>query len=128
MGIAGCALAGLMLAISAVTLVTEAPGRLLVGLAGVGLIGFAGVSWRARPKLALTPGGLLVRGWLQPQMLTPADLKTVRITDFRRFGRRVRLLELETHDDRLLVLSRWDLGVDPIDVLDALTAAGYTGR
>ncbi|MEO8815489.1 MAG: PH domain-containing protein [Mycobacterium sp.] len=117
-----------MLAISAVTLVTEAPGRLLVGLAGVGLIGFAGVSWRARPKLALTPGGLLVRGWLQPQMLTPADLKTVRITDFRRFGRRVRLLELETHDDRLLVLSRWDLGVDPIDVLDALTAAGYTGR
>lgn len=99
-----------------------------MGIAGVGLIGFAGVSWLARPKLALTADGLLVRGWLRPQLLTPADLKTVRITDFRRIGRRVRLLELETHDDRLLVLSRWDLGVDPIDVLDALTAAGYASR
>jgi Bacterial PH domain len=40
----------------------------------------------------------------------------------------VRLLEIDTADDRLFVLTRWDLGVDPLDVLDALTAAGLAGR
>ena len=33
--------------------------------------------------------------------------------------------EIDTTDDRLFVLTRWDLGTDPLDVLDALTAAGY---
>lgn len=41
-------------------------------------------------------------------------------------GRRVRLLEINTTTDTLLVFSRWDLGGDPLDVLDALTEAGYT--
>jgi len=34
-------------------------------------------------------------------------------------------LEIDTSDDRLLVLSRWDLGADPLSVLDTLTAAGF---
>ena len=42
-------------------------------------------------------------------------------------GRKVRLLEIDTTDGRLLVFTRWDLGTDPLDVLDALTAAGYAG-
>jgi hypothetical protein len=37
------------------------------------------------------------------------------------------LLEVDTADGRLTVFSRWDLGTDPLDVLDALTAAGYAG-
>lgn len=113
------------MSVTAVTLVTDLPGRLLVGLAGVGLLVFAGVSWRARPKLAITPEGLLVRGWWRTQLLRQPDLKTLRITEFRRIGRKVALLEIETADDRLLILSRWDLGTDPLEVLDALTAAGY---
>ena len=36
----------------------------------------------------------------------------------------MRLLEIDTTDDRLFVLTRWDLGTDPLEVLDALTAAG----
>ena len=28
----------------------------------------------------------------------------------------------------LVLFSRWDLGTDPLEVLDALTAAGYAGR
>jgi len=59
--------------------------------------------------------------------LTHADIASVRITEFRRIARRVRLLELDTADDQLLVFTRWDLGTDPIDVLDALTEAGYAG-
>jgi hypothetical protein len=40
----------------------------------------------------------------------------------------VHLLEIDTVvDDRLLVFTRWDLGTSPIDVLDALTDAGYAG-
>jgi hypothetical protein len=116
-----------MLAILSVTLATDPPGRVLAGIAGLGLIVFAGVSWHARPKLAITTDGLMVRGWRRAQLLRRADVKTIRITEFRRIGRKVRLLEIETTDDQLLVLSRWELGVEPLDVLDVLTAAGYAG-
>ena len=36
-------------------------------------------------------------------------------------------MEIETADGGLVVLSRWDLGTNPLDVLDALTEAGYGG-
>jgi hypothetical protein len=110
-----------------VTLATDLPGRVLAGIAGVGLMVFAGFSWRSRPRLALTAQGLAVRGWLSTRLLAPDSLTRVRVTDFQRIGRTHRLLEIETADDRLLILSRWDLGTDPRDVFDALTAAGYTG-
>ncbi|TDY05144.1 PH (Pleckstrin Homology) domain-containing protein [Mycolicibacterium litorale] len=118
---------GLVMAIASVMVVTEAPGRLLTGIAAVGLITFAIMSWRARPKLAITAEGVAVRGWFSTRVLTRADVKLVRITEFRRLARKMRLLEIETTDDGLHVLTRWDLGADPLDVLDALTAAGYTG-
>lgn len=124
-GIAGCGIAGLAMAIACVTLVTDPPGRILTGIAAAGLILFASVSWRARPKLAITPDGLLVRGWLRTQLLRRPDIKIVRITEFRRIGRKTRLLEIETVDDRLLIFSRWDLGTNPLEVLDALAEAGY---
>jgi hypothetical protein len=61
--------------------------------------------------------------------LTRADIAGIRITEFRRLARKVRLLEIDTaDDDRLLVFTRWDLGTDPLDVLDALTDAGYAGH
>jgi len=116
------------MAIACVTLVTDPPGRVLTAIAAAGLILFAGVSWRARPKLAITSAGLAIRGWFRTQLLRRPDIKIIRITEFRRYGRRVRLLEIETTGDRLLILSRWDLGTDPLEVLDALTAAGYAGR
>ena len=47
---------------------------------------------------------------------------------WRRIGRKARLLEIDTTDDQLFVLTRWDLGTDPLEVLDALTAAGLAGR
>jgi hypothetical protein len=127
-GIAGCGLGGVLMAIACVTLVTDSPGRILTGVAAAGLILFAGVTWRARPKLAISPGGLVLRGWFRTEVLQPSDIKIIRITEFRRHGRRVRLLEVETVNGGLMVLSRWDLGTDPLEVLDALTAAGYAGR
>ena len=73
------------------------------------------------------PTGWSIRGWLRTQTLRRPDITLIRITEFRRIGRKVRLLEIDTTDDRLIVLSRWDLGTDPLDVLDALTDAGYAG-
>ncbi|APA73843.1 PH domain-containing protein [Mycobacterium avium subsp. hominissuis] len=126
-GIAGCGVAGVLMAIAAVTVVTDPPGRVLAGVAAAGLLVFAGMSWRARPKLAITPDGLAVRGWYRTQVLQRPDIKIIRIIEFRRYGRTVRLLEVESTDGGLVVLSRWDLGADPLQVLDALTAAGYAG-
>lgn len=126
-GIAGCGAAGVLMAIASVTLVTDAAGRMLTGIAAAGLILFAGVSWRARPKLAITRDGLALKGWFRTQVLQHSDIKIIRIIEFRRYGRKVRLLELETLDGTLVLFSRWDLGTDPLEVLDALTAAGYAG-
>lgn len=127
-GIAGIGIAGIFMAIAAVTAVTDPPGRILASVAALGLVVFAIGSWRARPKLAITPDGLVHRGWFGTQRLGPADISLIRITEFRRLGRKVRLLEIDTTADRLIVLSRWDLGTSPLDVLDALTDAGYAGR
>ena len=128
-GIAAAGAVGLAMTIAAVTLVTDVPGRVLAGIAAVGLLTFAGMSWRARPKLAITDPGLAVRGWFGTQVFGRNDIAKIRITEFRRIGRKVRLLEIDTvADDRLLVFTRWDLGTDPLDVLDALTTAGYAGR
>ncbi|MGE0214888.1 PH domain-containing protein [Mycolicibacterium sp.] len=107
------------------TLVTDAPGRVLVGIAAAGLLVFALLSWRARPRLAISEDALVYRGWFRDRRLTAAEITLIRITEFRRIGRKVRLLEIDTSDDRLLVLSRWDLGADPLSVLDTLTAAGF---
>lgn len=106
-------------------LATDPPGRFLSGIAAVGLLVFATGSWRARPRLATTAGGLVYRGWFRSTTLPRADIELIRITEFRRFGRKVRLLEIDTVDSHLIILSRWDLGGDPLGVLDALTEAGY---
>jgi len=127
LGIAACGILGLILAIGAVTLITDTPGRILVGIAAMGLLAFASLSWRARPKLAISDDGLVIRGWSRTNLLQRGDIKIIRITEFRRLTRKVRLLEIDTTDDRLLVFTRWDLGTDPLNVLDALTAAGYAG-
>lgn len=126
-GIAGCGGAGVLMAIAGVTVITDPPGRVLASVAAAGLLLFAGMSWRARPKLAIAAEGLVLRGWFRTQILQQSDIKIIRIIEFRRYGRKVRLLEVEKADGSLVLFSRWDLGTDPVQVLDALTAAGYAG-
>ena len=101
-------------------------GLMLIGL--VWLLVFAAGSWRARPRLAITAAGLVYRGWFRTVTLRRPDIELIRITEFRRLGRSVRLLEIDTVEAQLIVLSRWDLGGDPLKVLDALTGAGYVRR
>jgi len=126
--IAAVGVAGIVMAAACARFATDPPGRFLSGVAAIGLLIFAAGSWRARPRLAITVGGLVYRGWFGSMTLLRTDIELIRITEFRRFGRKVRLLEIDTVDGHLIVLSRWDLGGDPLDVLDALTDAGYARR
>ncbi|PND58656.1 hypothetical protein CRM90_04465 [Mycobacterium sp. ENV421] len=126
--IAALGIGGLLMAIVCVTVITDVPGRILTGIAALGLVAFAVGSWRARPRLAITGDALVYRGWFSAQTLRRSDITLIRITEFRRLGRKTRLLEIDTTADRLIVLSRWDLGSNPVDVLDALTDAGFAGR
>ena len=123
--IAGVAVGGVLMALGCLAVATDPPGRILTGIAAAGLLIFAAGSWRGRPRLAITGDALTYRGWLRTQTLRLPDLESIRITQFRRWSRTVRLLEIDTRTGQLLVLSRWDLGGDPVDVLDALTAAGF---
>ncbi|MBA0049289.1 PH domain-containing protein [Mycobacteroides sp. LB1] len=123
-GIAATALVGAAFGIAAVALVSDAPGRLLASVAALGLLGFAAVSWRCRPKLRIADDGLVLQGLTGSTLLPRASVDSVKVTEFRRLGRRARLLEIES-GDRLIVLNRWDLGTDPRDVLEALHAARY---
>lgn len=125
--VAAVGLAGALMALAGVALATDPAGRVLSGIAAVGLLVFAAGSWRARPRLALTGDGLVYRGWLHTRILRREDVDLIRITEFRRLARKVRLLEIDTRDGGLIVLSRWDLGGDPLDVLDVLTDAGWAG-
>ena len=118
-------IAGLLLAMAAVTVVTDLPGRVMGAVAGAGLLVFALGSWRARPKLAITEAGLAVRGWVSSRVITGEEIALIRVTEFSRLARKQRLLEIDTTDDRLYVFTRWDLGTSPVAVLDALTDAGY---
>lgn len=126
-GIAAIGVLGVVMAVSCIAFATDPPGRILAGIAAVGLLVFAAGSWRGRPRLAITAEGLIYRGWFRTRTLRRADIELIRITEFRRWGRKVRLLEIDLTDGELLVLSRWDLGGDPVAVLDALTVAGYAG-
>ncbi len=132
-GIAAAGLAGLVLLVVGLAVVTDPPGRILVTLAGAGLAVFAAASWRARPRLAveglggLDGGALVLRGWLRVHRVPRTQITLIRVTEFPRIGRTTRLLEIEATEDRLWVLSRWDLGTDPVAVLDALTDAGFAG-
>lgn len=124
-GIAAVGVAGILMAVGCVTVAVDPPGRILTAIAAIGLLVFAAGSWRARPRLAITADGLVYRGWFRTVTLRRDDIELIRITEFRRVGRTVRLLEIDTHAPQLIVLNRWDLGGDPLTVLDALTEAGY---
>lgn len=120
------AIGGVLMGFGCVMLVTDVPGRVVTGVAAVGLLVFASTAWRAQPKLAIVDDGLQLGTWLGTKMLPRDEVKLIRLTQFRRHGRRVRMLEVETVSDRLYVFTRWDLGTDPIQAFDALVAAGYT--
>lgn len=101
-------------------LLTDDPTGRVMALAAVGLLGtLALVGSTARPRLAMDADGLRVgrvRGtWYWPW----SAVHRVQVVTSGRFGRRVRMLEIDAVDpdgtERLVVLTALDLGADPVD-------------
>ncbi|BAW03295.1 PH domain-containing protein [Nocardia seriolae] len=120
-----CGIGGLVLA-GATFLSNDGPGRLLIGLAALGLLFLTGVGLRQRPRLAIEPGNpvhVVVRGLAGAQRYTPQQILRVRVVNYRRLGRRMPMLEMDVDhdgDERLIIFGRWDLGAHPEDVLEVL--------
>jgi hypothetical protein len=103
---------------------SDPAGRLISGVAtlGIGIAALFGT--RARPRLRADADGLTVGGMFGSRHHPWPFVKDLRLLRTRRLGRVTVLLEVETvdadGDERLLVFGRLDLAADPEDVLDQL--------
>lgn len=104
----------------------EAAGALVAGVAALGLALAAASGTRARPRLEAGPEGLTVRRLTWTRHVPWGRVDDLRLLRTRRLGRESVLLELELRDvddhERLVVLGRAELGADPVDVFDDLSA------
>ncbi|MCW0212028.1 MAG: PH domain-containing protein [Pseudonocardia sp.] len=101
-------------------------GRLIAGVAAVGLLVGSLFGTLARPRLAADAAGVTVRGLLGTRRFPWSRVRGVRVVRVRRLGREGSLLELDVSDgggtERLIVFGRLDLDADPEDVADILAA------
>ncbi|MDX8032115.1 PH domain-containing protein [Lentzea sp. BCCO 10_0856] len=109
----------LMLAI-ATFLADDNAGRLLVGLATLLVSYLAAFATLARPRLTAGVDGLSVRGFASTTHLPWHEVK-IKLQTTRRLGREQQTLELDA-EDRLVVLTKLDLGADPEEVAGVLHA------
>ncbi|MBM4473923.1 PH domain-containing protein [Rhodococcus hoagii] len=123
---------GVVMVAAALLLGLDAPGRFLAVLAALGMFVLAFLGGRQRPKLAIVqdgPAPALAATQLTGRRVYRRDsIERVRIVAYPRLGRRVPMLEIDAVDpdgtERLLIFGRWDLGVDPVVVFDALAVHG----
>lgn len=94
-------------------------GLLLVGLAGLFLVGLAVADTVVRPRLAADGDGVTVRT-VGRRLSAPWAGVAFRLRPGRRLGVAAHTLELDL-GDRLVVLGRRELGADPVDVAAELT-------
>ena len=108
------AVAAVVLVVAAALLVVDWPGRILVGLAAVGLAADATRDLVVRPRLSAGPEGVVVRTWAGARLLPWHGLRA-RVRTSRRLGVLTSTLEIDvdpsvTEDDVLIVLGRRDVG------------------
>lgn len=122
---------GIVLAVADAMVATDAPGRLIIGIAAFGLLGIATFAALRRPRLTLSHDAtgplLLVRGARAVKTYQHTEIARVQLSRTRRVGRSSAMLEIDVLDggaERLLVFTRWDLGTNPHNVVDVLAAAG----
>jgi hypothetical protein len=107
----------------------DPPGRLVTGVATVGLALFALFGTLARPRLAADADGIEIRRLLGTRRLPWGSVR-IRVSSTRRLGRTVSLLELDTGNDEdvdggLVVLGWLDLGTEPAEVAEVLRTYRY---
>jgi hypothetical protein len=107
-------------AVAWVLLTPDRPGRLLLSVVALVLVWIGLFGTIARPRLLADTAGITVRGLTGRRHWTWAEVN-VRLVHTRRFGRDVATVEVDAESD-LVVLGRFDLGVDPVDVIEAIRA------
>ncbi|MCW4354772.1 PH domain-containing protein [Hoyosella sp. YIM 151337] len=130
---------GCVMAVLAVILRSEPAGIFLTGLAAALLLGVATAGFLARPRLAVRSGHRSDTASAKPIVqfhsflgkryaLSDDEIERVRLVHYPRWGRRVPMLEIELRApaDRLIILSRWDLGTEPHTVIHALAQHGVS--
>ena len=105
-------------AVAWVLLTADRPGRLLLSVVALVLVWIGLFGTVARPRLHADAAGITVRGLTGRRHWTWAEVN-VRLVHTRRFGREVATVELDAESD-LVVLGRFDLGADPVDVVEAI--------
>ena len=107
-------------------------GVFLLGLAAVVLAVVAVTGYLVRPRLALLSGRrIAVRTLFARHEYAASQIYRLRVVRYPRMGRRVPILEIDVRDadpadpvEQLLLLTRWDLGMNPDRVFTALEQAG----
>lgn len=73
-----------------------------------------------RRRLTAGPGGLLVRGVSGTRSIQWSLVRGLSAGSNRRLGGASSTIEVDLHDDDLLIFGRTDLGADPVEVLTVL--------
>ena len=118
-------LAGLVVLLLA--LLADPAGRLLLGVAALGLLVLGAADLLLRPRLAADPAGVQVRTLASRHRLPWSAVERVDVDEHTRYGLTSRTLELEA-GELLVVLGKRALGADPRDVADTLARIRYTGQ
>jgi hypothetical protein len=105
-------------------LLADPAGRLLLGVAALGLLVVGAADLMLRPRLAADPAGVQVRTLASRHRVPWSALERVEVDEHTRYGLTSRTLELES-GELLVVLGKRTLGADPRDVADALARIRY---
>jgi hypothetical protein len=116
-------LAGLVVLLLA--MLADPAGRLLLGVAALGLLAVGAADVLLRPRLAADRAGIQIRTLASRHRVPWSALRRVDIDEHTRYGLTSRTLELEA-GDLFVVLGKRTLGADPRDVADTLARLRYT--
>ena len=117
-------LAGLVVLLFAV--LADPAGRILLGVAALGLFTVAVADVALRPRLAADRTGLQVRTLASRHRLPWSAVERIDVDEHTRYGLTSRTLELEA-GELFVVLGKRTLGADPREVADVLARIRYTG-
>lgn len=128
-GVGAAGIGAIIMAIAAVRASNDPIGLFLLGLAALILAVISVTGFMVRPRLTLVPGArprLVVRSLFARNEYEAHQIYRLRVVRYPRMGRRVPILEIDVREpeEKLLLLTRWDLGMTPDRVFTVLEEAG----
>lgn len=113
------------LVVLGLAVLADPAGRILLGVAALGLLTVGVADLLLRPRLAADRAGIQVRTLASRHRLPWSAIQRVAVDEHTRYGLTSRTLEVEA-GELFLVLGKRTLGADPRDVADTLARIRYT--